>query len=85
MMVEHQREKYGWEFIFMGAGIDAWDVGRTMGFGKNDCYSFAKTKEGVNASYVTASCRTTSYRIGKPADNNTLESQLKGVTHVIKS
>lgn len=27
----HQREKYGWEFIFMGADQDAWGNGRGMG------------------------------------------------------
>jgi hypothetical protein len=32
-MVTHQREKYSWEFIFLGADIDAW--GREIGFSLN--------------------------------------------------
>jgi hypothetical protein len=39
-MVTHQREKYGWEFIFLGADIDAWgaDIGITLNVNiqKND-------------------------------------------------
>ena len=30
-MIEHQREKYAWEFIYLGANQDAIMVGETMG------------------------------------------------------
>src|SRR5580693_1330174 len=30
-MIEHQREKYSWEFIYLGANQDAIEVGETMG------------------------------------------------------
>jgi hypothetical protein len=39
-MVTHQKEKYSWEFIFLGADIDAWgeEIGITMNVNihKND-------------------------------------------------
>ena len=34
-MVEHQKSKYGWEFIFLGANMDAIDVAQRFGIDRD--------------------------------------------------
>lgn len=55
-MVTHQRTKYNWEFLFLGADIDAWgaEIGITsnVNISKND---LSRSFKGM--SYYTANCR----------------------------
>lgn len=51
-------EEKGWQIIFMGANIDAFATGRTLGVSNNIQYDSLS----VHASYVTASESASSYR-----------------------
>lgn len=39
-MVEHQRDKYNWDFVFLGANIDATEVGMGLGVARGSTLTF---------------------------------------------
>lgn len=53
-MIEHQREKYSWEFIFMGANIDAVKEAESIGIGSENAYEFEASEVGVVEMYHRA-------------------------------
>ena len=59
-MVKHQTEKYGWQFIYLGANQDAFTVGSSLGMlrGMTFNYSAAHT----DRAYASVSSMATSYR-----------------------
>jgi len=50
-MVEHQKKKYHWEFIFMGANMDAIDVANNFGIDANRAVNFHSDMQGTNLNY----------------------------------
>lgn len=62
--VTHQREVYSWEFVFMGANIDAISAGASLGFTASNSMQYQATAEGTRDLYSTVSASMTSYRIG---------------------
>lgn len=50
-MVEHQKKKYHWEFIFMGANMDAIDVANNFGIDANRAVNFHSDNQGTNLNY----------------------------------
>ena len=55
-LITQQRDVYGWEFIFLGANIDAVEVGARMGVDANDALTFAAgSYHGNRAAYRVTS------------------------------
>ena len=54
-LIERQKEKYGWEFIFMGANIDAESVGERMGIDRDCSVSYESDREGTAMNYAVMS------------------------------
>lgn len=54
-MVEEQKEKYDWEFIFLGADIDAIHVARQIGIDSDFAVKHKCDKTGIRLSYETMS------------------------------
>ncbi len=52
-LIHHQQEKYNWEFIFMGANIDAAKEADSLGISKDNAYKFEATDAGVERMYDT--------------------------------
>ncbi|MDR2178784.1 MAG: VWA domain-containing protein [Synergistaceae bacterium] len=50
-MVEQRREKCGWEFIFLGADIDAVETGERLGIDRARARKFRKDGEGIHRNY----------------------------------
>jgi len=50
-LIKHQQEKYNWEFIFMGANIDAVKEAESIGILKENAYNFEASEEGVLRMY----------------------------------
>ena len=46
-LIQKQTEMYGWEFIFLGANIDALEVARDYGFKASRAANFHSDKEGT--------------------------------------
>ena len=50
-MITHQSEKYGWEFIFMGANIDVAKEGGKLGISADRSLCFAASPDGMHNMY----------------------------------
>ena len=54
-IVEHEREKYGWEFLFLGANIDAIAVAGRFGIGADRAVTYHADREGTALNYDVVS------------------------------
>ena len=62
-LIIQQREVYGWKFIFLGADIDAVEVGERMGVDRRYAMTFDKRSHAGNrAAYARASSMVTGFK-----------------------
>lgn len=61
-MVEHQKDVYSWEFVFMGANIDAIAAGAGLGIDVRNTLNYAATSAGTKSLYSSVSASMNSYR-----------------------
>ena len=54
-MIEHEQEKYGWEFLFIGANIDAVQTAGSFGIPKNRAVNYNHDSEGTRVVYDSVS------------------------------
>lgn len=54
-MIERQKEKYGWEFLFLGANIDAIEVAGRFGIAPSRAVNYECDSEGTLLNYKTIS------------------------------
>ena len=54
-MIEHQKEKYHWEFLFLGANIDAVSVAGRFGIDSKRAVRYMHDEEGTRLNYETMS------------------------------
>ena len=69
-MIEHQKSKYGWEFIFLGANIDAIEVAGTIGIAASHAASFHADSLGTALNFTVVNEAMTSVRASKPLSAN---------------
>ena len=75
-MIKCQTEKYGWEFIFLAANIDAVETAENIGIRKERAANYRQTKDGVYRSYCAMSEAISTVRRNCAKDMN-LEEYLK--------
>lgn len=61
-MIDHQRDKYKWEFSFLAANQDAFATAGSIGIAKQFTSNFAATADGTKGALRTMSAYATSYR-----------------------
>jgi uncharacterized protein YegL len=61
-MIRHQKEKYSWEFIFLGANQDAFAEAAKIGIDSKDTLNFAATDDGIRSAYSDMSNSISTYR-----------------------
>ena len=61
-MIEGQKEKYGWEFIFLGANIDAAKEAARFGINADRAANYHADSKGTNVVYETVSEAITQVR-----------------------
>jgi len=54
-MVEKQKSKYGWEFLFLGANIDAVETAGRFGIGRDRAVRFHNDAQGIALNYEAVS------------------------------
>ena len=64
-MVEEEKEKYGWEFLFLGANIDAVDVAGRFGIGANRAVNYESDRVGTQLNYRALSNTVSAVRRAK--------------------
>ena len=55
-MIERQKQKYDWEFIFLGANIDAIETARNFGIDEERAANFVNDGEGIEVMYEAQCC-----------------------------
>ena len=73
-MIERQKEKYGWEFIFLGANIDAVEVAGRFGIGADRASNYHADGEGTQLNYTVVSEALYSIRSGNGINDDWKES-----------
>ena len=53
-MISDKREKYDWEFIFLGANIDAASEAQSIGIKSENALKYENSKEGVSKNFEAA-------------------------------
>ena len=61
-MVERQQQKYGWEFIFLGANIDAFDTAGRMGIRADRTANYHADSVGTELNFAAVSDAVTQIR-----------------------
>jgi uncharacterized protein YegL len=62
-MIERQTKVYSWEFIFMGANIDAVEEGGRLGIARDRAFNYvSSTSMGVARMYENACCKVSALR-----------------------
>lgn len=69
-MIEHQKSKYGWEFIFLGANIDAIGTAERFGISKDRAANFNADSEGTLLNYEVISETVSCIRANRKISEN---------------
>ena len=65
-MIEHQREKYGWEFLFLGANMDAAREAARFGIDEDRAANYHADRQGTAVIYEAMSEAVCSVRADRP-------------------
>lgn len=69
-MIERQKEKYGWEFLFIGANIDAVETAGHYGISADRAVNYHADSEGTTVLYDTVCETVCSFRNNAPLQSN---------------
>lgn len=61
-MIHHQREKYGWEFIFLAANQDAIATAKSMSIRPEDAISYEASPTGIREAHARMDLGTLRHR-----------------------
>ena len=64
-MIEHEKEKYGWEFLFIGANIDAVETAKHYGINQDRAVNYHADAQGTDIVYATVSQAVCNVRMNK--------------------
>ena len=65
-MITRQKEKYGWEFLFIGANIDAVETAARYGIGKDRAVNYHADKKGTHILYDSVAKAVCNLRANTP-------------------
>ena len=65
-MIEHEKNKYGWEFLFLGANIDAIEAAGHLGIQADHATNFMPDGAGVKLSFHSMARAVSSARCSMP-------------------
>ncbi|MBR6185875.1 MAG: VWA domain-containing protein [Clostridia bacterium] len=65
-MVRRQKERYGWEFLFLGANIDAVETAARFGIAEDRAVTFHNDPVGQALNYAEVSAAVSSVRANAP-------------------
>ena len=67
-MVKHEQEKYGWEFLFLGANMDAIAAARSFGIREDRAVRYACDSVGTSLNFAVTAQAISGLRKGKGID-----------------
>lgn len=81
--IAHQREKYGWEFLFLGANQDAIAMAARLNIARADAATFVASAKGALASYRTINRKMAAWRAAQRAGQSK-EDLMKAVEEILR-
>lgn len=66
-MITHQREKYGWEFVFIGANQDAYAAAQSVGVSVSNALNYTANSVGTQSLYSDLSKKSAMFRCSASA------------------
>lgn len=64
--IEHEKEKYGWEFLFLAANIDAVETARHFGINKDRAVNYHADSIGTRIAFDAVADTVCEARMGMP-------------------
>ncbi len=83
-MVERQKEKYGWEFLFLGANIDAIDVAGKFGIDSNRALNYVSDHKGTQLNYEVLSKTVSEFRACKSLVKEEIDAMFAACSAPVK-
>ena len=68
-MIKHQTNGHGWEFIFLGANMDAVKEASSIGISASHSHTYSHDARGVASTYTTLACAADSIKTNATLDN----------------
>ena len=65
-MIERKKEENGWEFLFIGANIDAVETAARYGIGRDRAVNYNADSRGTRVVYDSVACAVSSVRKSEP-------------------
>lgn len=65
-MIRRQKERYGWEFLFLGANIDAVETAGDLGIAPDRAVNYCHDSAGTRLNYATVSAAVSAVRCSEP-------------------
>lgn len=65
-MIERQKSKYGWEFLLLGANIDAVETARAFGIAEDRAVNYHADSKGTRLNYEVVGSAIAGVRCGAP-------------------
>ena len=65
-LIEKQQKQYGWEFLFIGANIDAIATAKSYGIAEDRAVNYHADKKGTGVMYEAMSCAVSDVRNHRP-------------------
>ena len=69
-MIERQKEKYGWEFLFIGANIDAVETAARYGISRDRAVNYNADGEGTHILYESVAKAVCNVRASTPLSSD---------------
>ena len=69
-MIERQKEKYGWEFLFLGANIDAVETARSFGISEERAVTYCADGVGTRTNFDAVSKTVSCMRASMPINGD---------------
>lgn len=69
-MVEQHKREFGWEFLFLGANIDAVSTARSFGIGADRAVNYHADSRGTQLNYQVVSRTVSCMRAGTPISSD---------------
>lgn len=69
-MIQHQKEKYGWEFLFLGANIDAVETAGRLGITPDRAVNYHSDSQGTRLNYEVVGHAVAAVRCSAPLDQH---------------
>lgn len=73
-MIEKQKKKYGWEFLFIGANIDAIETAKNFGIDKERAVNYHADRKGTAVLFDAVSDAVCNVRASVPLQNDWCQS-----------